>query len=309
MFGNILVIANPAARSGKAAQVAAQMASVLNRIKAHTPSEIETYSFHYTVAPKDATSFVKHQGARFTTVLAIGGDGIVNEVVNGLMAIPEVNRPRFGVIPCGNGDDFARTIGLDRNPTKSLQQFESHTLTPKRIDVARANGHWYLETLSFGLDAAIALGTQDLRTKTKRTGTSLYLQCGLDQLKNHRDIYNATIKLDSDDPQTLTFYLLAIQNGISYGGGFKICPQAHLNDGLLDICYAEPSLSFSAAAKLFLKAKEGKHLNDSHIHFAQAKQIQLNFEKPLPSQIDGERFEGTQVSIEIAPGALEVLMP
>lgn len=309
MFGNILVIANPTARSGKAAQVAAQMASTLDRIKAHTPTDIEKYSFHYTVAPKDATSFVKSEGAHYKTVLAIGGDGIVNEVVNGLMAIPESIRPRFGLIPCGNGDDFARSIGMDRNPTKSLQQLESNALTPKRVDVASANNHWFIETLSFGLDAAIALGTQELRTKTRRTGTSLYLQCGIDQLKNHRDIQHATIQLDDQQPKSIACYLLTLQNGISYGGGFKVCPHALLNDGLLDICYVEPPLSLTAATKLFLKAKNGKHTNNPQVHFAQARKVHVAFDHVLPSQIDGERFGDTEATIELTPGALEVLMP
>ena len=67
--------------------------------------------------------------------------------------------------PCGNGDDFARTLSLPRNPTKALQLLSSHTLTPKRIDLGKANNHWFAETLSFGLDAAIALGTQNFERK------------------------------------------------------------------------------------------------------------------------------------------------
>lgn len=183
MLGTTLVIVNPAARSGKAAQIAAQAASILENIKASSPHGLEKYAFHYTVAPLDATRFISNEGAHYRTIITIGGDGIVNEVINGLMAMPSQHRPRLCVIPCGNGDDFARTLSLPRNPTKALQLLSSHTLTPKRIDLGKANNHWFAETLSFGLDAAIALGTQELRKKTNRTGTSLYVQCGLDQLK------------------------------------------------------------------------------------------------------------------------------
>lgn len=225
------------------------------------------------------------------------------------MAIPSQHRPRLCVIPCGNGDDFARTLSLPRNPTKALQLLSSHTLTPKRIDLGKANNHWFAETLSFGLDAAIALGTQELRKKTNRTGTSLYVQSGLDQLKNHRDIHKVQVTLDDHPTKTVSCYLLTIQNGQSYGGGFKVCPQAQINDGLLDICYAEPPLSFGAAAKLFLKAKEGKHIHDQAIHFAQAKRIQLSFAHPLPAQIDGERFYDNEVSVQVFPSEIEVLMP
>ena len=182
-------------------------------------------------------------------------------------------------------------------------------LVPKHVDVARANSEWYLETLSFGVDAAIALGTQELRKTTKRTGTSLYVQCGIDQLKNHRIPRQCTLQLDGNEPQEVTCYLLAVQNGVSYGGGFQVCPQAKLNDGLLDICYVTPPLSFVAATKLFMKAKDGHHTADPHIHFEQASRISLSFNEFLPSQIDGERFEDRQVIVEVFPSELEVFMP
>lgn len=309
MLGTTLVIVNPAARSGKAAQIAAQAASVLENIKASSPRGLEKYAFHYTVAPLDATRFISNEGAHYRTIITIGGDGIVNEVINGLMAIPSEHRPRLCVIPCGNGDDFARTLSLPRNPTKALQLLSSHALTPKRIDLGKANNHWFVETLSFGLDAAIALETQELRKKTNRTGTSLYVQCGFDQLKNHRDIHKVRVTLDNHPTQTISCYLLAIQNGQSYGGGFKVCPQAQINDGFLDICYVEPHLSFAAATKLFIKAKEGKHVRHPHVKFLKAKKIILEFDQFLSAQIDGELFTDNKVTIEVFPGEIEVLMP
>ena len=258
MFGRTLVIVNPAARSGKAAEVAAHATLVFDRIQKRQ-SQQKKLTFRYTVGPKDATQIAKCEGSNYDTLVALGGDGMINEVVNGLMDLPINQRPALALIPCGNGDDFARTIKMSRKPNESLKQFESLALTPTSIDVGRANDIWFLETLSFGLDAAIALGTADLRKKTKRTGTSLYLQCGIDQLVNHREIRHATLTLDDNKPQQLGFYLLAIQNGVSYGGGFKICPKANLTDGLFDICYATPTLSASEAIKLLLKAKNGKH--------------------------------------------------
>ena len=81
--------------------------------------------------------------------------------------------------------------------------------------------------------------------------------------------------------------------------GFKVCPQAQINDGLLDNLLCRTATSFGAAAKLFLKAKEGKHIHDQAIHFAQAKRIQLSFAHPLPAQIDGERFHDNEVSVQV----------
>lgn len=308
MFGRTLVIVNPAARSGKAAEVAEHATLVFDRIQKRQ-SRQKKLTFHYTVGPKDATQIAKCEGAYYDTVVALGGDGLINEVTNGLMSLPINKRPTLALIPCGNGDDFARTIKMSRKPNESLKQIESLALTPTSIDVGRANDIWFLETLSFGLDAAIALGTADLRKKTKRTGTSLYLQCGIDQLVNHREIRHATLTLDDNKPQQLGFYLLAIQNGVSYGGGFKICPEASLSDGLFDICYATPTLSASEAIKLLLKAKNGKHTEHPNLTFTKAHRAHLALPSEIPTQIDGEEFLATEYEIALHPKQLTVLIP
>lgn len=308
MFGKTMVIVNPAARSGKAAEAAAQAKLVFERLQAQRAIAEEAV-FRYTVGPKDATAIAKHEGTAFDTVVVLGGDGIVNETVNGLMGIKKAIRPQLALIPCGNGDDFARTIGMDRSPKRSLQQLEAQELKPVCIDVVNANGAWYAETLSFGLDAAIALGTAELRKKTNRTGTTLYLQCGIDQLVNHRVVRKGTLQLDGGEPQNIEFYLFAVQNGISYGGGFKICPEASLTDGLIDICYATPPLSASAAIRLLLKAKNGKHTNHANLCFTKAQSVQLTLSEPIPTQIDGEAFPDTKYHIVVHPNELTVLMP
>lgn len=308
MFGNTLLIANPAARSGKSAEATALATATFERMRDRVsdPSKI---TVTYTVEARHATRIASEEGAKYDTVIALGGDGIVHEVVNGLMNVPCTDRPALALIPCGNGDDFARTIGMERDPRKSLDQFENGTFSKTSIDVGYVNGEWFAETLSFGLDAAIALGTQELRKTTNRTGTSLYVQCGLDQLINHRVERRMTLALDDGEPQEIGCYLLAVQNGNYYGGGFRICPKARLDDGLLDICYATPELSALAATRLFLSAKSGKHVKHPNIHFERARKIQLNLQEALPTQIDGETLHGTEFTIELHPKELNVIMP
>ena len=308
MYGNTLVIANPAARSGKAAEVAAQAKAAFSELRSERGA-IGCLTFRYTVGPKDATLIARENGPEYDTVVALGGDGLVNEVVNGIMQIDRVKRPALALIPCGNGDDFARTINMSRNPRESLQQFVSKALSASEIDVPCVNGTWYLETISFGLDAAIALGTAELRKKTHRTGTSLYLQCGIEQLVGNREVRHALLSFNDAEPFPIEFYLLAVQNGMSYGGGFKICPQARLDDGLLDICYAKPTLSAPAAIRLLLKAKNGKHINHPNLVFAQARHVHLSFKSAIPTQIDGEAFPDNEYDISLHPKQLRVFIP
>lgn len=306
MLGNTLLIVNPTARSGQASLAASKAIPYIeNYLRQESPHG--TLTVYHTLSQNDALHFTKANAQRFHSVIALGGDGLVHEVVNGLMCLDKSLRPQLGVIPCGNGDDFARSLRISRKPHESKQQLLSSKPIP--LDIPCVNTIWYDETLSFGLDAAIALQTMDLRKKTKRTGTALYLQCGFDQLKNHRTLYNVRITLDNNEPFEASLYLLAIQNGLYYGGGFKICPEASLNDGLLDICYVTPELGFFAASRLFLKAKDGKHTADPHITFARASKITLDFEDNLPAQVDGEVIEGSHFEIQVAPKALKVLMP
>ena len=309
MYGKTLVIANPAARSGKASGVTAAATATLERLQNNIPGAIETFDVRYTVGPKDATQIAAHESESYKTVLAIGGDGLVNEVANGLMFTPRHKRPALMLLPCGNGDDFARSIGMSRKPIEALEIIEHQAFRMRQVDIGNVNGQWFLETVSFGLDAAIALGTESLRKKTNRTGTSLYLQCGLDQVTNHRDVLTATVQFDGEQPKELQFYLLACQNGPSYGGGFLITPEAHLNDGKLDICYAVPTLSAAAAVKLLMKAKKGKHTNSPNLRFKKASRVQITLNQPAAVQVDGEALPAHHYDIQLHTGELQVLMP
>lgn len=304
MFGKTLVIINPTARSGKATEIAAK-ASVRFSELLEQETENPELTLYHTVSEKDATRAARELGSLYNTIIAIGGDGVVHEVANGLMQLPAEARPQFGIIPCGNGDDFARSLMIDRNPVKSLEQIASAHI--QNIDVGKVNDEFYLETLSFGLDAAIALETMDLRKKTGRTGTSLYLQCGINQLFNHLDIHTCTMKLDDKEPEMVQSYLLAVQNGITYGGGFKISPDAKLDDGLFNICYVKPPLSSMKATVLFLSAKNGGHVGHPQIVSTTASKVSLDFKNPVPAQVDGEPIYGTHFDVSLIPGALKVL--
>lgn len=92
--------------------------------------------------------------------------------------------------------------------------------------MGKCNDRWFLETLSFGLDAAIALDTVERRVRTGKTGTMLYLQSGIDQLLHHMDLRRYTAVLDGGEPVCGESYLFAVQIGQTYGGGFRICPDA-----------------------------------------------------------------------------------
>lgn len=303
MFGNALLIVNPHAQSGRARRALKEISALLKGIT--NSSAGHYYEVIETTYPRDAVIIAHELGESFDTVFALGGDGLVHEVVNGLMQIEKDKRPTLGVFPAGQGNDFARSLDLPLDPMRMLDELVK--LTPETIDIGKVNDAYFAETLSFGIDAAIALETMERRRNTNKTGTILYIESGFNQIKNHLDPITASVDIDGTPYPDLSFYTFAVQNGTTYGGGFKICPQARLNDGLFNICYATPPLSKFEAARLFMKAKDGKHVNDSHIHFMEGKELKLTFEEIVPTQIDGEPLPAYEYHISLIPEALEVL--
>lgn len=204
---------------------------------------------------------------------------------------------------------FGNTLMIVNPAARSGQAAEAaaHTTSTlkemqRKGSIARLDVRY---TTAPGDGAAIALDTTELRRHTGRTGTSLYVQCALDQLTNHRVPRRCTLILDGME-RDVEFYLLAVQNGPSYGGGFKICPNAHLDDGLLSVAYAKPTLSAVAALTLFAKARTGKHTKHPNLVFETARSMRIRLEETLPAQIDGEPICGLEHTIDIHRGELDV---
>lgn len=299
-LGRVLVIANPASRNGEGVRAADYV-----RAAYATLSPVE-FEMRMTEAPGSAVGIAR-EASSFDTVLVVGGDGVIHEVVCGLMGLPRDTRPALGVIPCGNGNDYARTLGMGLNYREALSRLVS--AEPRSTDVGLCNGMPFMQTLSFGLDAAIASGTHDRRKRTGRSGTRLFVEEGISQLLFHRDVYGFEYSIDGSMASRSEMLLFAIQVGPTYGGGFRICPDADSCDGLLDFCIARPPMGLAKAALLFLSAKDGRHARHAgdSLAFGKAASMRVKFDAPPPVQVDGETLTGTSFDVEIDPGALTVL--
>lgn len=300
-FERVLLIVNPTAQNGRAA-AAAEYA--LRRLRVFLGDE--AVSMQETEYAKHAID-IAHASDGFDLVIALGGDGLVHEVINGLMRIDDGERPVFGLIPVGSGNDYAASLGISSKVEKAVEQILDAPV--RRVDIGCCNGEFFVETVSFGLDAAIAIDTMERRKRTGRTGTMLYFAAGLDQVLHHLDCHSYRAKLANGKSVEGQGYLFAIQNGQTYGGGFKVCPDARLNDGALDICIAHPPLNALTATALFVLAKEGMHKDSKKIEFHKTSALHLEFDAAVPAQIDGEILEGVVFDISVQPAALRVLSP
>ena len=330
-FGKVHLIANPAAQIGHGADAAADAARMLRAVLGQ-----DAVSCSLTNGPGHAADLAEASAAQgFGAVVALGGDGIVNEAVGGLMRLPRAQRPVFGLIPVGSGNDYARTLGMrfDLNMETMVLQVLGAEARP--FDVGCVNGRFFAETLSFGLDAAIALDTVERRRRTGRTGTVLYLESGLDQLLFHLHPYRAHVVfddgadagvtqervererreapavLDSHDARRAArdLFLMAVQIGPTYGGGFRICPEARPDDGMLDVCMVDAAIGKPKGIVTFLRAKNGGHTRTKHVEFRRARSLSVRVPAGLAIQADGERVPQADVyRIECVPAALDVLV-
>ncbi len=303
-LGHTLVIANPAAHSGEGRHGARFTRDFL----ASYSSVTDGFELVLTKGPQEATG-IAAAAADFDTVVALGGDGVIHEVVEGLMEIDKDERPQLGVIPMGSGNDYARTLGMARNDCQAAwAQLVRGTARP--CEVGRVNGRYFMQTLSFGLDAAIALDTMDKRAAgTDQKGEELFVRSALRILSKAKAGYPVRASFDGEKPLDLSTIIFAVQAGPTYGGGFKICPNASLQDGLLNVCYNVKLPPAPVLLGLLGLARFGKHTKSSVVDLRRITRASLDFETEPPCQIDGEKLTGTHFDIEVVPQALSVIFP
>ena len=347
-MGNVLLIANPTAQNGKAAEAARKAEALLRERLGESALDVA-----FTKSAGHAVDLAREAAGTYGVILALGGDGIIHETANGLMRVDAADRPVFGIIPVGSGNDYARTLGMSTKVERAVDQLLS--AAPRPHDVGVCNGEYFVETLSFGLDAAIAADTTERRKRTGRTGTIMYLEAGIDQLLHHLDRYSykalfrgaqpcptggarsvasfralaaaagasdapfageaAADEAESPELQPRDIaaqgdmFMFGVQIGQTYGGGFHVCPDAKPDDGLFDICIAHPPLPWPVALMAFLMAKEGRHTNFKQLEFLRAEGMRIEFDTPPVVQLDGERVEGSVFDVGILPRELRVLVP
>lgn len=305
-LGRIAIIANPAAQNGTAATVAEKISAKLCQHVGESACKI-----HLTQRAKHAIDIVAEVGGSCDTLVVIGGDGIVHEAVNGLMMLPDDARPNLAVVPVGSGNDYALTLGMSSDPHKALEQILECDV--RRFDVGLVNGEFFAETLSFGIDAAIAIDTMERRKRSGRRGTLLYMESGIDQLLNHLhpQSYRMTLsgvpgvgnlKVDGES------YIFAVQIGRTYGGHFDVCPDANPEDGLFDICLTRKIMGPARAVAVFIAARFGLHKNMKAFKFYKASSLVVDFTEPPAAQADGEIITGSHFEIDTVPHALGVIV-
>jgi YegS/Rv2252/BmrU family lipid kinase len=236
-------------------------------------------------------------------VLAVGGDGTVNEVAEGLLD----SETTLGVIPVGSGNGLARTLGIPLDPRRALEALEQGV--QRRMDVGSLNGRPFLNVAGVGFDAAVGLAFQERGQRGGRRGTAAYVRLALAQLLSY-EARKWIIETPGERRQARAF-LVAIVNGRQYGAGALIAPEARLNDGKLDVIVVEEAPKVELllnVPRLFL----GSLRRSRRCHWLATSSLVLQGEGP--HHRDGEPAAGAgagagRLEVSVLPRALRILVP
>jgi diacylglycerol kinase (ATP) len=247
-------------------------------------------------------------------VVAVGGDGAVHEVANGLVRAAD-GRPStaMGIIGVGSGNDFIKMLGLPpHRPADAVRRLVA--AEPRSVDVGLVVRHdssggppgaWYFTNgLGVGFDAQVAVAASRIR---RLRGMAIYAWA-LAKTLRHLRCPRIRVIIDGKEIADRPLVVTTVSNGPCHGGSFWLCPGARLDDGLLDILIAD-ARSVPALARLIPRVMRGKHLGAWGVELHRGRRVEVQSDEPLPIHADGEIVADwvRELSIEVLPGKLTVL--
>ena len=272
-------IVNPVAGKGAGKNV---FGSLEGELKGHRIP----YGFIETTAPGHATEAARE--ASTPVVVSVGGDGTINEIVNGITG----STKSLGIIPAGSGNDFIKSVGVPRKPLQALQTLLQGFRRPVDVGTVRCSPtpdgggnnapRLFLNGVGVGFDAAVAARTREIPFLS---GTALYILAVLQTLGKY-DPPRFRIQFDGSTREARGL-LIAVGNGKCAGGGFYLTPDAKVDDGLLDICSVDEKNIFQILS-LMPRVMRGKHHNVRGVNFFREKRLTISAEDPFYVHADGE---------------------
>ncbi|CCQ96950.1 Diacylglycerol kinase catalytic region [[Clostridium] ultunense Esp] len=269
----ILFIINPIAGGGRARRLVPIIDNFMKNV------ELD-YDIVLTEQPRDGINIAK-KGLKkgYKKIVAVGGDGTVNEVALGIL---EHGEGTLGIIPSGTGNDLARTLNIPFNIEESIGIIIKGI--NKKVDVGMVNGDLFLNIASIGFDSVVVKNTEKIKKRLK-SGIAYFIGViitlvGFKDINTKLEIDN--ILIDKD------IFLVAVGNGKYYGGGLKVLPMALIEDGYFHICIVN-KMSKLKLLLLLPTIIKGKHIKfKKHVEIFKAKKVRIFTKDRTYLNIDGE---------------------
>lgn len=232
-------------------------------------------------------------------VVAGGGDGTLNEVVNGIAGAGALDRTTIGIVPLGTGNDFAAALGIPNEVEPALEIILSGRT--RAVDLGSLNGRIFVNTSGGGYIAEVSEAvTPQMKSIAGRLA---YLVGGAQALLEFEPVRATIVAEPGGQRLGAGLHAFAVCNSRLIGGGKLIAPRAAIDDGLLDLCVIEemPTLEFVA---LLRRVAEGEHMDDDRVRYYQASHVRITMDRTIKVNTDGEVLEAASCEYRVLPGAV-----
>jgi YegS/Rv2252/BmrU family lipid kinase len=269
------------------------------------------FDARFTERPGHARTIAREEAARGRKlVIALGGDGTISEVADGLVAAG--GKAELGIIPRGTGGDFRRSLGIENQLFAAAEHVRKSL--PRNIDVGRVTyrahdgeqmSRHFVNVTSVGFSSVVA---ERANRASKRLGGKVsFLSAVVRSLVTY-DNAEVMVSIDDGEPRRMTLLLAAVGNGRFFGGGMKICPEAILDDGHFDFVTVGDLGRIEVLAKIH-RIYSGNHLSMKEVRQVRCRRLRVtpvNNKAEIPLEIDGETPGHLPASFELLKGALRL---
>lgn len=285
------IIVNPVAGRGRTSKR-------LPLLKEITDQTGHTFDYYFTKEPLHASRIADKIHREYDAVVAYGGDGTANEVMNGLAG----TTTPFGIIPDGTGNDFAKSISVMRDLRKAIDTIVNYKY--RLMDLGTIGNRIFLNGVGIGFDGFVNYRNKKMKLLK---GTLSYLYAVLSSLTLWKAI-PINLEIDGMKIGQSSMYLIAIGNGSSVGGGFKLTPDASIHDSVFDICHIS-DISIWKILINFVRLINGTIDVVKEVTMRKGKKIRITSDVPLPIHFDGELYDifSKEIDISIVPQSAFVI--
>jgi YegS/Rv2252/BmrU family lipid kinase len=308
----VLILANPTAGAGAGRVNKQRLVEVAQRDIAHGRKDLE---MHVDVTFKTSREGVVEAAAKardtYDVVVAAGGDGTINAVVNGLLSgenIEYTKLPILGILPIGTGNVFAHNLGIGRGLREACRAIRTGNMRTVDIGLARSvttNTRHFLLMAGIGFDAKVVEDTS-LRLKYVLRDFAYVLKILQNGISHRGTLLN--LKFREGNEYSSPSWLVMVGNAASYAWDIRFTSHARLDDGMLDVCLF-PFENKVASVRQVLQVLTGQHIERGTVQYWKTAGLTLDSDEPVPVQLDGDEWTRTPVEITVIPAALRVLAP
>ena len=306
----VYFIVNPQAKNGKCKKLWKQLEKKLENTGIDYKVIYTEYARHAT---KIARDIYEQEGNEQKLIVAVGGDGTIQEIVSGF-SMPIPNNLLISYIPCGSANDFSLGFGVAKNPFKAMDHLIKNIQEEGIfIDLGSVRGnnifYNFINNMGIGYDAQICKSVNESKIKLLLNKIGLGKFVYVYFLIKHLLTYKTTTFEIKIDDQTYVYeegWFCSISNQPYYGGGMRISPLAKVNDGLLNIIMVNKISRWKILA-LFVTVFWGGHTKFKEIHLYEGKNISVKTNHNLPVHVDGEVVGSGNIEIKVCPEAIQFI--